>query len=290
MNEIWNLISPDAAWNALFEESPQALLVVETEADRVVTANAVAEKLYGFSPGTMQGVEATELVEPGDESVLSRLQSASTGVSYATGGRHRRQDGSTFHAHVHAAAIDAKNGALFLFTVVDRSEPDLIDAASGLPDPRLFIDRLEHSIAHAHRSGRGLGVCLLHIERLSGILDDLEAESASRLLHDLGDRLRANLRESDTVARVGRSEFALIVEGVVEQDALLDVLKKVLDDFEYEFSIGDEDVLLQPSVGVSVYPHDGHEPDMLVENAAIAARAVAEEGLSSVRFFEALHQ
>lgn len=290
MNEIWDLISPDAAWNALFEESPQALLVVEAESNRVVAANAVAERLYGFSHGTMQGVEATELIEPGDESALSRLTNASKGVSLSTGGRHRHQDGSTFHAHVHVTTIDAKHGALFLVTVVDRSEPDLIDAASGLPDPRLFIDRLEHSIAHAHRSGRGLGVCLLHIERLTGILDDLEAEGASRLLHDLGDRLRANLRESDTVARVGRSEFAVIVEGVVEQEAILEVLRKVLDDFEYEFSFGDEDVILRPSVGVSVYPHDGHEPDMLVENAAIAARAVADEGLPSVRFFETLQQ
>jgi diguanylate cyclase (GGDEF)-like protein/PAS domain S-box-containing protein len=285
MNDPWELISPDKAWLALFERSPQALLVIAPESRRVITANKAAEEIYGFDRGTMVGSPVEDLVDPADQAAASRLVSRSTSSAFASAGRHRRVNGGTFHAHVHVVEIDAIAGALLLVTVLDKSEPDLIDAASGLPDPRLFIDRLEQSIAHAHRGGGGLGVCLLRINRLDQMLDDLSADGSQRLLHDIGDRLRANLRESDTVARVGSSEFALILEGVGEREAVTQVLRKVLEDFEFEFRVGDEDIPLEAVVGVSIYPHDGHEADMLVENAAFAARAAANARTEGVRFF-----
>jgi len=283
MEDLWTLISPDDAWTALFEESPQALLLIQPETRRVVKANAVASTLYGLTSDAMEGIELTELVDPSDSTAEDRLVSVSRGEALSSG-RHRRQTGETFHAHVQVTELAGRTGPLVIASITDKSEPDLIDPASGLPDPRLFIDRLEQSIAHAHRNGHGLGVCLLTIDRLGEMLSTLPVSGSMRLLHDLGDRLRANIRESDTVARVGRSEFALIVEGINEPQAIIDVLRKVLDDFAYEFSVGDEQVLLDPRVGISVYPHDGHEADMLVENAAAAAR-VAADSSGSVYFF-----
>jgi len=283
MNDLWTLISPDDAWTALFENGAQALLLIQPETRRVVKANAAAARLYGFTPDAMDGLDLSELVEPSDSAALDRLVGATSGESLNVG-RHRRQSGENFHAQVRVANLPGRAGNLVIATIVDRSEPDLIDSASGLPDPRLFIDRLEQSIAHAHRLGHGLGVCLLTIDRLDDMLNNLPASGTMRLLHDLGDRLRANIRESDTVARVGRSEFALIVEGISEQQAIIEVLHKVLDDFTYEFSVGDEQVLLEPRVGISVYPHDGHEADMLVANAAAAARAAADSS-GSMHFF-----
>lgn len=285
MTDLWNLISPDEAWRALFEEHHHALLLIDPSTRRLVAANLAAGQLYVSSQTELDGVDLSEIVDSSDRSALERLLSPSKGAPLVNGGRHRRSDGSTFHVHVHVTEVGAKAGRLLLATIVDKSVPDLIDAASGLPDPRLFIDRLEHSIAHAHRSGRGLGVCLLRIDRLEDLLNNLGAEASSRLLHDIGDRLRANLRESDTVARVGKAEFALVVEGVEENTTILEVLRKALDDFAYELRVGSEDLVLIPSAGVSVYPHDGHEADMLMENAAIATRRASDEGPGTIRFF-----
>lgn len=285
MNDRWSLLSPDAAWVALFEQSPNALLLLDAGKRLVAAANRRAEARYGFGPGEMDGLGLDNLLDPGDQTALEKLITATARASFVSGGRHRRKDGSIFHVRVDTRSIPGKDGPLLIVRVRELGEPDLIDAASGLPDPRLFIDRLEQSIVHAHRENHGLCVCLVFVARLDELLDDLRVDAARRLLHELGDRLRANLRESDTVARVGKAEFAVIVEGVVEKGAILEVLRKVTGDFEYEFGVGDEDMLLEPSIGVSVYPHDGHLADMLVENAAAAAARARAEGGRRIRFF-----
>jgi diguanylate cyclase (GGDEF)-like protein/PAS domain S-box-containing protein len=281
--EIWSRISPDDAWRALFEASPWALLLVDPAVGSVVLANASAERRYGYGRKLMEGLELNALVDPGETGAIKRLSRPTRG--FMSAGRHRRRDGGAFPARVHVAEIAGRNGSVLLVTVLDSSETDLFDSASGLPDPRLFVDRLDQSIVHAHRAASGLGVCLVLFPRLEQLLEDLQTDGARRLLHDIGDRLRANLRESDTVARVGSAEFAIIIEGVADRNAITEVLRKVTDDFAYEFTVGDEELVLEPRVGVSSYPHDGHEADMLLENAALAARDASSEGLDRIRFF-----
>lgn len=286
MTEQWTLFSPDEAWSALFERGPQAMILIDPLQARVVLANDAAHRLYRFAPGEMSGAGVDEIVAYGDAGARRRMLSPTGSIPFTSGGRHRRSDGSTFHTHVHVVEIAGVTGPLLVATILDESVPDLVDSATGLPDPRLFVDRLEQSIIHAHRDGRALGVCILVVRRLESLIADLSAGQGNRLLHDLGDRLRANLRQSDTVARIGCCEFAIIIEGITDENAIRDVLRKVLDDFAYEFSVADEDLILEPCAGVSIYPHDGHEADMLVENAADAARRAADEGPGVVRFFE----
>lgn len=283
MIDVWNRISPDDAWHALFEASPWALLLVDPLSGNVVGANLSAERRYGFERNHMEGVDLHAVVEPGETGSIEKLTRPVPG--FVNAGRHRRRDGGTFPARVHVGEIPGTNGSLLIVTVLDSVESDLIDSASGLPDPRLYVDRLDQSIAHAHRGGRGLGVCLVVVPRLEQLLEDLQPDGARRLLHEIGDRLRANLRESDTVARVGNAEFALIIEGVAEKNAITEVLRKVTEDFAYEFTVGDEELVLEPRIGVSSYPHDGHEADMLLENAAIAARDSLGAGPQQIRFF-----
>jgi diguanylate cyclase (GGDEF)-like protein/PAS domain S-box-containing protein len=285
MTDPWTRIAPEEAWKALFDAAPGALLLVDRVQHTVVDANRSAERCYGHPREGMAGLSLHDLLDPGDSGALDRIAITKKEGLFVHAGRHRRRNGETFPARLHVVEVPATDGPLLLLSVADSTESDLIDPASGLADPRLFIDRLDQSIVHAHRAGHGIGICILMFPRLEGLLDDLTGDGAHRLLHDIGDRLRANLRASDTVARIGNAEFAIIIEGVAAKSGIAEVLRKVTDDFAFEFTVVDEGVVLEPRIGVSAYPHDGHEADMLLENAAIAARTAMAESHESIRFF-----
>ncbi|HEY2944438.1 MAG TPA: EAL domain-containing protein [Vicinamibacteria bacterium] len=152
------------------------------------------------------------------------------------------------------------------------------DSLTGLPNRRLFQDRLSVAVAQAHRNAQRLAVLFLDLDRFKSVNDSLGHAAGDRLIQEVAERLRTCLREGDTVARLGGDEFTLLLPGVAQVVDAARVAEKVLDALRVPFLIDDRELLATASIGISLYPEDGRDADTLVKNADNAMYRAKQQG------------
>jgi len=159
------------------------------------------------------------------------------------------------------------------------------DALTGLPNRVTFKERLELEIANAKRRKEMVGVILFDLDRFKEINDSLGHAGGDRLLVQVGERLRAVLRETDTVARVGGDEFCAILPGQTDSEGSAEACRRIRKSFTSPFLIDGRMVNVTASLGISVYPNDGDNPAVLVKNADIAMFRAKADGRNNYQSF-----
>ena len=159
------------------------------------------------------------------------------------------------------------------------------DALTGLPNRRLFQDRLSVAVAQAHRNAQPLAVLFLDLDRFKPVNDSLGHSAGDRLIQDVAERLRTCLREGDTVARLGGDEFTLLLPGVSQVVDAARVAEKVLDTLRQPFHIEGRELFVTASIGISLYPDDGRDADALVRNADAAMYRAKEQGRDNYQLY-----
>lgn len=159
------------------------------------------------------------------------------------------------------------------------------DALTGLPNRRMFRDRLEQEIKKCKRDGYQLGVLFIDIDQFKEVNDTLGHDSGDLLLIEASNRLKRCVREVDTVARMGGDEFTIILTELAFSDRLQPILAKLLHAMEAVFQLGSEQVFVSASIGVTIYPQDGTDIDALFKNADQALYVAKAEGRNRFSFF-----
>jgi diguanylate cyclase (GGDEF)-like protein len=175
-------------------------------------------------------------------------------------------------------------------TELQRAEAQIIhmalhDALTGLPNRVLFRQKLEEALAGARRGNRCAVFCL-DLDYFKAVNDTLGHPVGDALLRAVTERLRSELRETDTVARLGGDEFAIIqasFEHAIDATALAERLVRLIS---APYEIAGHQVVVGVSIGIAVPPADGDDPDTLLKNADLALYKVKENGRASYRFFE----
>src|SRR5262249_4631375 len=152
------------------------------------------------------------------------------------------------------------------------------DTLTGLPNRRLFQDRLSVAVAQAHRGGQRPAVPFLDPARFKPRHPAPGHAAGDSLIQDVAERLRTCLREGDTVARLGGDEFTLLLPGVAQVVDAARVAEKVLQTLRVPFRLEGREVFVTTSVGISLYPEDGRDADTLVKNADAAMYRAKEQG------------
>jgi diguanylate cyclase (GGDEF)-like protein len=161
------------------------------------------------------------------------------------------------------------------------------DTLTGLANRDMLEQELQKAVALSGRGETGLAVVDLEIDRFDEISDLLGSEASHEILIETARRLSAAVRETDTVARVGRSEFA-IVECLVHRHADVAALAdRVSAQMALPFAVGDRPLRLVASVGIALYPEDARTGVDLLRNATLARRHARQEG-QGWRYFEPL--
>ena len=159
------------------------------------------------------------------------------------------------------------------------------DSLTGLPNRRMLRDRLEQEIRKSRRDHRQLAILFIDLDHFKEINDTLGHDYGDQLLVEASRRLRGCMRETDTVARMGGDEFTVLLTEVTSTSHLEGVLQKLLDALAAVFQLGDEQVFVSGSIGVTVYPSDGTDIENLYKNADQAMYAAKAAGRNRFSFF-----
>lgn len=159
------------------------------------------------------------------------------------------------------------------------------DALTGLPNRQLFLDRLDVAIASAHRSGIQLAVFFLDLDRFKLINDSLGHSVGDKLLQVVARRIRALLRDDDTVTRIGGDEFTVLVPSVEKVEDATIVARRVRETLKLPIIIDGRELFVTASVGVSLYPNDGDDAETLLKNADTAMYRAKTQGRDTVQLY-----
>ncbi|HLA79577.1 MAG TPA: EAL domain-containing protein [Vicinamibacteria bacterium] len=161
------------------------------------------------------------------------------------------------------------------------------DVLTGLPNRLLFQDRLAVAVANAHRRRHKLAVLFFDLDRFKLINDSLGHSLGDRLLQAVAERLGGSIREGDTVARLGGDEFTVLLPELGRNSDAAKVSGKILEALRLPFVLGGRELYVTASVGVAIYPHDGHDAETLVKNADTAMYRAKEHGRDNYQLYTA---
>ncbi len=195
------------------------------------------------------------------------------------------------------AAIAMQNAKLFEQAqqeIADRKKAEKAikhlanhDSLTGLPNRRLFNERIILEISRAKRNNQKIGVMLFDLDHLKKVNDSYGHNVGDLLLQAVAQRLLGLLRKSDTVARMGGDEFLLILPEMKEQQDAIQTAERILEALSTPFLLEGFEVNITTSIGISFFPDDGEESKMLIKNADIAMYKAKDKGGNTYHLYTA---
>jgi len=159
------------------------------------------------------------------------------------------------------------------------------DLLTRLPNRSLFKDRLNLGLAQAKRNDSKAAVMFLDLDRFKVINDSLGHAMGDRLLQAVALRLDKVIRKCDTLSRFGGDEFTLLLPNINSTEDARIIAKKVIDTLKEPFLLGEHEVFVGVSIGISMYPTAGDTVDQLIQNADVAMYHVKSRGKDGYQFF-----
>ena len=159
------------------------------------------------------------------------------------------------------------------------------DPLTALPNRLLFHDRLQHALLRAARDQEQLAVLFIDLDRFKNVNDTLGHHVGDELLQKVAGQLSARLREGDTLARLGGDEFIVLLEGIDGEYGATQVAEKLMTMFDQPFTVAGHELFVTCSVGISLYPDDALDLNMLIRNADVAMYQAKARGRNGYRFY-----
>ncbi len=284
------LVQSEARYRSLFNNVPLGLYRSTLEGD-IIDANPALVEMLGYPDReSLLAINATDLyADPAARSAQQAILDRE-GVVFQYELQLRRRDGRAIWVEDNVIAVrDAEGRILYNEGSIQdvtrrRADEETIrqlayhDQLTGLPNRRLFNDRLDLAIARSRRARLGLAVMLLDLDHFKGINDTLGHSVGDKLLLAVSARLATRLRESDTICRMGGDEFLVLVEGLARPEEVETVAKTIIQQVRLPFLVDGHTLDVTTSIGIAVYPADGEDRDTLVRHADIAMYAAKKAG------------
>ncbi|OYT91855.1 MAG: hypothetical protein CFE43_11435 [Burkholderiales bacterium PBB3] len=158
------------------------------------------------------------------------------------------------------------------------------DELTGLPNRAMFMDSLSRTLHRAERKQGSFSILFIDLDRFKSVNDNYGHTVGDLLLQAVAMRVRMCVREGDLVARLGGDEFVVLVEADHQQDEVAHIAKKLQTVLEPIHTLGEHRLQVTASIGISSYPQDGTELDVLLRNADSAMYRVKEDGRNNFQF------
>jgi diguanylate cyclase (GGDEF)-like protein/PAS domain S-box-containing protein len=265
---------------------------------KILDCNDSFAQIFGYrSREEVLALPAWELYITAEDrkATLARLKERKSLTNYEE--CLRRKDGSHVWVLENGNLIEGFDGkpAIIEGTIIDitvrkRAEEQVkhlafLDSLTGLPNRLLFSDRLRVAMVHANRYREKLAVLFLDIDRFKVINDSLGHSIGDELLRRIAERVGGCIRQEDTIARLGGDEFTVLLPGIAKEEDAATIANKILEAVRLPFFIEHRELFITTSLGVTLYPTDGADPETLVRNADTAMYRAKEQGRDNYQLY-----
>lgn len=284
---------------SIVEASTDEIYVVEPGSWHFQLVNRHAREALGYGAADFQRLTLPDLT-PG-------LDSAHLDVFYQklcrgdvpeieTEGILQRRNGSTYGVTLRLHLLDEEPPSVMVMardiTETTRAEAmvqqqTLYDPVTALPNRTLFHERLVRAL-ESHRSGAdtdGGAVLVISIDNLAFVNNGIGHAAADDLVREVGLRLSNAVRVRDTVARLGDTEFAVLTIHLEQQQDAAALAERILADLRKPVTLGGYQVVVPAVIGISTFPQDGLDADLLLNNAHAALQGARDDAVINYRFF-----
>jgi diguanylate cyclase (GGDEF)-like protein/PAS domain S-box-containing protein len=284
-------------YRSLFENANEAIFVAQD--GRLVFLNPMTSRLIGYSSEELMGRSFLDFIHPDDqnmviENYLKRLKGEDFQTRYTF--RYLAKNGAIRWMEIGAVLIkwDGRPATLNFCTDITEQKhaAEKIrqlayhDSLTGLPNRKLFSDRLGIALAQARRNQKDVAVTMLDLDHFKDVNDTLGHDVGDLLLKSAAERLSAALRKGDTVARFGGDEFVLILPDLKGTEDAVQVAQKIVESFRKPFLIDTHQLIVTTSIGITVCPNDGTDENMLLKNADIAMYQAKQAGRDRYQIYK----
>jgi len=282
----------------VYESSSEAIMVTDAESN-IIAINPAFTKTTGFTLEEIKGKSPSVLSSGRHEPAFFQEMWRAINATGSWQGEiwDKRKDGEIYPKWLTINTAFKEDGtphrriALFSDITGKKKSEQLIwqqanfDALTGLPNRRMFHDRLEQEIKKAHRNQHHLALLFIDLDRFKGINDTLGHDNGDILLAEAAQRLKNCVRESDTVARLGGDEFTVILGELEDASGVNCIAQAILKTMATPFSLGGEMAYVSASIGVTLYPDDSTVIETLIRNADQAMYAAKHQGRNRCSYF-----
>lgn len=281
-HEIQQRQGAEAKFRGLVEQSLVGIYIIQD--NHFVYVNPRFAELFGYEVDDIIGrLGPMDLTAPADRDLVKahmrrRLEGKVDGVQY--GFTALRRDGALIDVEVNGKTVQydgrpAIMGMLVDITAHNRAQRQLsylafYDPTTELPNRALFFDRLGQALAQIRRGGTPFALLMLDLDGFKAVNDTHGHHTGDALLREVGKRLRACVRESDTVARTGGDEFILLLQNLYATENAELMAGKVIRALGEPFSLDGHECRVGVSIGICVAPQDGDQMETLISRADAA--------------------
>ena len=282
----------------VYQAIGEAIVVVRIDG-AIAAINPAFTRMFGYGENEVVG-QIVDVLRPQHDShffsdeVLRSL--AKTG-HWAGSTWTRRRSGEARLEWLHIDTIYDARGReklrIFMFSAITnqkRAKETIwqqanFDSLTGLPNRSMFRDRLNHEILKVERGGKRLALMFIDLDQFKEVNDSLGHDIGDLLLKQAAQRLAGCVRGGDTVARIGGDEFTVILGELEDIDIVERVAADIVQALARPFHIAQDAIHVSGSVGITLFPEDARNADMLIKNADQAMYAAKNHGRNQFHYF-----
>ncbi|TML69618.1 MAG: EAL domain-containing protein [Actinobacteria bacterium] len=291
----------EARFRSLVAHSSDLITVLA--ADGTVTYQSPSiERLLGYSAEDIEGTRFDRLLRESDRPRLARIL---TGVPDATRETHaiecslRHRDGTWLQfevqqtnllqeEHVRGIVLNSRDVSEQKAFEDQLAHQAFHDPVTGLANRALFADRVQHALTRMQRGGLSVAVVFIDLDDFKTVNDSLGHAAGDFVLQEVAARLGTTVRPTDTVARFGGDEFAVLLDGIVDTQEAADVTERILRGLDQSLHVDGKEVFPRASVGICIADrdHDAPAAEELLRNADVAMYMAKRDSKGGYRLFE----
>jgi len=283
---------------AIFESVNEAVVVMAADG-RIVAVNSSFFVLSDYSYDEVIGqhpahVFSTMLAPAIYKEIVSSV-CANSSWQGEISVRHRDGTPHIISLSVHCVRDDSgyvSNNVAVFSDITERKESERrihhlsnYDQLTGLPNWGLFSDRLQQALSVARHGRQPLALMFVDIDHFKSTKDKLGMEASEQLLRELARRIQECLRETDTAARIGSDEFLVLLPSTQSATVASEIADLILRKISQPFELGQHSVCISASIGITMHPEHGSEPEQLLRNADLAVYQAKQAGGAMVLTF-----
>lgn len=287
-------------FSALFNLTPDPLALTRLEDGVILEVSNSFAEFFGYRPDEVIGKSTSSdlgiwVDREQRRQWMELIESNGEALGFET--QIRRKDGTIMDVRASGKFVEFAGVPCIISVTHDITEQKQQsarleqiahhDPLTGLPNRLLLGDRLQQAIARNRRDATSIAVCYIDLDGFKEINDRFGHYAGDQLLIDVANRLTACVRGGDTVARLGGDEFVVLLSGLSSEEECRMALERLLQTVADPYVVGgNEQNGISASIGVTLFPNDQSDPDMLVRHADHAMYVAKQAGKNRYQLFD----